>query len=209
MVKKEKGKIKAVMFDLGGVLIPYNHMIAARKMSKTINVPAKEIFHIINSNKGNFTSTYELGAPRKKYWGIMEKQLKLKRKIPYKKFDNIWNTIFHPNKKTISFIKKLKKNYKVALISNIGSLHKNHLEKKYKLNKLFSVRIYSYRIGSRKPKQKIFKEALKRLNIKPKESVFIDDRKENVRGAMKIGIHGILFRNNKQLFSDLKKLGVK
>jgi putative hydrolase of the HAD superfamily len=207
MEQKKRG-IKALIFDLGGVIIFYDHMIAARQMSKIIERDAKEIFKILNSNRGRFTCAYELGKPRRVYWDIAKKRLRVK-KIPEKKFDELWTTMFWPNKKMISQIKKLRKNYRIALISNIGSLHLKYLEKKYSLNKLFPVRVYSYKVGVRKPKPKIFKTVLKRLKVKPKEAVFIDDRPENARGAEKLGMHGIYFKSNKQTFKELKRLGIK
>ena len=47
------------------------------------------------------------------------------------------------------------------------------------------------------------------IDAKPEECVFIDDRVENIEGARKLGIHGIVFENKEQLKKDLEKLGVK
>lgn len=204
MEQKKRG-IKALIFDIGGVIIFYDHMIAARQMSKIIERDAKEIFEILDSNRGGFTHAYELGVSRKTYWRIMEKQLGVK-KIPEKKFDELWTTIFWPNKKLISQIKKLKKNYKIALISNIGSLHQRYLDKTYRLNKIFPIRIYSYKAEARKPKPEIFKAALKKLKVKPEEAVFVDDRLENARAASKLRMHGVYFRNNRQTIRELDRL---
>ena len=199
-------EIKALIFDIGGVLMFYDHRIAARKMSKIINVNSKKIFQILNDNTNSFTQAYELGASRKTYWRIMARQLNVDS-IPAKKFDEIWTTIFKPNRKIFSLAKKLKrKKYKIALISNIGSLHQKHLEKKYKLNKIFPVIIYSYKIKVRKPSPKIYKSALRKLNVKPDEVVFIDDRPENAKRAEKLGMHGIYFKNNKQAIKEINKL---
>lgn len=204
MEQKKRG-IKALIFDIGGVIIFYDHMIAARQMSKIIERDAKEIFEILDSNRGGFTHAYELGVSRKTYWRIMEKQLGVK-KIPEKKFDELWTTIFWSNKKLISQIRKLKKNYKIALISNTGSLHQKYLDKTYRLNKIFPVRIYSYKIEARKPKPEIFKTALKKLKVKPKEAIFIDDRKQNTKGAERLGMKTVLFKNNKQTIRELDRL---
>ena len=39
--------------------------------------------------------------------------------------------------------------------------------------------------------------------------VFIDDREENCRGARKLGMHAVRFRDFKQAAADLEALGVK
>ena len=103
----------------------------------------------------------------------------------------------------------MKKNYKIALISNTGRLHSNYWIKKYKLKEIFPVRVFSYKVKIQKPHKKIFRAALKKLKVKPNEAVFIDDRSENVKGVKKLGIQGIHFKNNKQTFGELRKLGIK
>jgi len=45
--------------------------------------------------------------------------------------------------------------------------------------------------------------------MKPEEAVFIDNRDWNIIPAKKLGMKTVLFRNNKQTFRELKKLGVK
>ena len=195
--------IKAVIFDLGGVLIFYNHMIAARKMSRLIRFPKEKIFAFLNENK-EFNVSYELKSSPKIYWGIAEKELG--KKIPISDFEKFWNTIFWPNKKMILFARKIKKKYKIALLSNTGNLHGSYLSKKYHLQEIFSVIIYSYKVKTRKPNRKIYEIALKKLHVKPREAIFIDDKKPNVKGAEKVGIHGVLFRNSKQAIRDVDKI---
>ena len=117
--------------------------------------------------------------------------------------------MFWPNKKLISLFKKLKKKYKLALLSNIDHPHKKYLSKKYKLKDLFPIRIYSCDVKTIKPGSKIYKIALKKLKTKPEQTIFIDDGKDNVIAAKKLGIHAIQFQNNGQLIRDLKKLGVR
>ncbi len=207
--KNKNSKVKVIIFDLGGVVVFYDHMIAAKKISKLINIPAKRIFKAISGNNSKFTNAYERGKPRKVYWRLMFDSLhKNPKKIPVEKLDKIWCEIFWPNKEIIPLIKKLKKKYKIALVSNIGKLHERYLSKKYSLKKLFPVRIYSYKEKSRKPAKKIFEITLKKFKTKPSEVLFIDDKKVNINGAKKLGMKTILFKDNKQLFKQLENLGI-
>lgn len=57
-----------------------------------------------------------------------------------------------------------------------------------------------------KPDPAIYKLLLERYNLKAEESVFIDDRLENVNGAIALGMKGVLFVNAEQLQKDLKEL---
>ena len=50
---------------------------------------------------------------------------------------------------------------------------------------------------------------LKKIGLKPEQTVFIDDMKSFIRGARKVGIHTIRFKNRAQLIKDLRKLGIR
>ncbi|MBM3228346.1 HAD-IA family hydrolase [Candidatus Pacearchaeota archaeon] len=208
-MENKKREIKALIFDVGGVVVFYDHMIAAREMSKIIRVSPKKIFNILNGSKNKFTNSYELAKSPQIYWGIMARSLKINpKKIPLKKFEKLWNTIFWPNKELILLLKNLKKEYKIALISNIGRLHEKYLAKKYRFKSFADIRVYSYKAKSRKPNKKIYLITLKRMKINSKEAVFVDDRLENVSGAKKMGLHGIHFKSNNQVVREFKELGI-
>lgn len=208
--KEENPKIKTIIFDVGGVQLNYDHMRAAKPMSKLLGVPARKIAAVIGAtgSKPGFTRYCEKGTSEKQYWNYAIKKLK-SNKISHQKLQALWNKIFWPNKKSLKLIPKLKKHYKLGLLSNMGRGHIKHLKKTYKISKPFNVSIFSAQVGMRKPDPKIYKLILKKLKVRPKQTVFVDDIKRNINAAKKIGINGILFKNNRQLFRDLKKFGVK
>lgn len=53
--------------------------------------------------------------------------------------------------------------------------------------------IFSYKEKCVKPQEEIYNRLIKRYNIVPGESVFYDDRPENIETAEKLGIHGVVF----------------
>jgi len=110
---------------------------------------------------------------------------------------------------TISLIKKLKKNYKVALLSNTNKIDFEHVLKKSETFPLFDAVTLSFEAGHKKPEKQIYLDALKKLNLKPDECVFIDDIKEYSDAASKLGIHGINYTSYKNLIKELKKLNVR
>ena len=52
------------------------------------------------------------------------------------------------------------------------------------------------------------KRQFEKFGIDPFQAVFIDDLTENVEGAVRAGITGIVFRNHNQLVQELQRLGV-
>ena len=47
-----------------------------------------------------------------------------------------------------------------------------------------------------KPDERIYRYLLERYGLNPGETLFIDDRLENVEGARKVGIQAEVFQNN-------------
>ncbi|MFR3313439.1 MAG: HAD family hydrolase [Alphaproteobacteria bacterium] len=54
----------------------------------------------------------------------------------------------------------------------------------------------SYELGLLKPDKAIYQSVLEKLNAKPEEVIFIDDKRENVEAAKSLGINGIVFDRN-------------
>lgn len=60
-----------------------------------------------------------------------------------------------------------------------------------------------------KPDEKAFLRLTKKYGIELEEAVFLDDTRENVLAAERLGIHGILFTSREQAGEELRKLGVR
>ncbi len=106
-------------------------------------------------------------------------------------------------------VQKLRKNYRVVLLTNQNALAFRALDKDLHLSGMFDDSIVSGEIGVKKPDKGIFNYILKRFNILPNELVFVDDSAENVEAARKAGIRGIQFSSISQLVADLGRAGVK
>jgi len=211
MKKRKKPKITTIIFDVGGVQYFYNHMKAAKAMENEIGVPAKRIFKILSEKAVNdsFTAKAELGPPEKEYWKQFSKELNIGPVDPVM-MSKLWNKIFTPNKPLLKLIKKLSKNYKIGILSNMSQGHKKWLISKgieipFKKTNV----IWSCDINIRKPNPKIYTITLKRLKSKPEETVFVDDFLRNIKVAKKVGEYGIVYKKHKIFLKKLKKLGVK
>jgi len=55
-----------------------------------------------------------------------------------------------------------------------------------------------------KPDHRIYQILFDRYGLDPSESVFVDDRQDNIDAALELGMGGILFKNAAQLREDLK-----
>jgi putative hydrolase of the HAD superfamily len=72
----------------------------------------------------------------------------------------------------------------------------------------FQVSLSSCYLGLRKPDRAIYTHALDILGRPPERILFIDDRAENVAGAVAVGMRGIHFVGADKLRPELASLGV-
>ncbi len=114
-----------------------------------------------------------------------------------------------PFSETLEILKKLRKNYKLGLITNTFYQSFEKLEEKFEINNIFDIVLKSYETKILKPKPEVFKLMIKKLNLSPKDCIFVDDFHMNLKPAKKLGMKTILFKNNKQLIKDLKEFGIK
>ncbi|HSW85198.1 MAG TPA: HAD family phosphatase [Candidatus Saccharimonadales bacterium] len=110
-----------------------------------------------------------------------------------------------PNEELFNYIDELKHDFKIGLLSNVVS---GYLEKLFSTDQLarFDNISISFDSGVRKPDQQAYEIAAKGLGVKTHECVFIDDQDRNVVGAQRTGMTTVLYKNVKQLRSDLSQI---
>lgn len=107
------------------------------------------------------------------------------------------------NKSIEKFFIDLKKGgYKVYLLSNYGEDYFEQLFQKYEFLNFADGRVISYEVKVTKPDKIIYKELLDKYNLISDESIFIDDKYDNICTASKLGFHTIRYRNFNQLFKQ-------
>jgi putative hydrolase of the HAD superfamily len=92
---------------------------------------------------------------------------------------------------------------KTAIVSNMGDAVLAHMERELDWLKRFDVLVWSYQLRIAKPDPAIYRYALAKLAVEPGETLFIDDRQENVDAATALGMKGIVFSTVEQLRADL------
>ena len=103
----------------------------------------------------------------------------------------------------------LEKGYDVYLLSNFQEDGFHQIYNKFSFLSEVKGRVVSYEAKLLKPEKEIYHHLLEKYNLIPEETVFIDDLKENIKAAIDIGIHGIVFENAHETREYLKTIGVK
>jgi len=102
----------------------------------------------------------------------------------------------------------LRERYRLALLSNASPSLRDQLIRWPQVLELFEVVTISAEVGLRKPDPRIYQLTLRRLQLEPGETLFIDDKVRNVEGARVLGMEGILFESPAQLQGELLKRGL-
>ncbi len=199
-------EIKAVIFDMGNVLINFNARKSAKAFAKACKVSFDKVWeHFFISQTEKAYTRGEITS--REFYNHSLQALEVP--VTYKEFSRYWNDIFWENEGMEEVLKKLKKNYPLFLISNTNKLHFDHIKKNFKIVRHFKRLFPSHEVGHRKPCPNIYKSVLKSIRLKPENTVFVDDIEKFVVGARDCGMHAILFKNPRQLVRELKKMGVK
>ncbi len=201
-------KIKVVLFDLGKVLVDFDHKRAAERICAFCDKSALQVYNLFFESPA--TLAFEEGRiPPEKFYQQVKELLDLK--LSYDSFVPIWNDIFFlsvENRSVYRLVNLLRANYKTAMLSNINFLHYEYLKARFPVFGVFDHIFLSFEMGLAKPNKEIYKKVMRTLQICPNEIFYIDDREELVESAVSLGIKGHHFSNSKQLICDLRDAGV-
>lgn len=183
--------IKTLIFDLGNVIISFDHNRIVQQIEKYCPYKSDEIYQRILTS--SITQDYNLGKISSlEFFDAVKNQLNLQ--IEFAEFSNIWNSTFDL-KPILSeqMFKKLSETYRLMLLSDTNELHFEFIRQNFPILNYFDNFVLSYQLGVLKPSPEIFLAAVKKAGCLPEECFFTDDVKGNVEGAQKAGIKAFHF----------------
>ena len=190
-------KIKNIIFDLGGVILNLDYT----KTDKEFHKLGLNNFSKLYSKKkqSKIFDDFEKGRFSAEKFIFLIKQAE-KIKIKDSDFINAWNAmLLEIPKERMDFIKRLKKDYNIYLLSNTNEIHIKKFEADLRKNNwlrdfqdCFDQVYYSSNMGMRKPDYDCFNKVLEDHNLKAHETLFIDDSVQHIEGAKKVGINAYL-----------------
>ncbi|MGZ3589922.1 MAG: HAD family hydrolase [Thermodesulfobacteriota bacterium] len=199
--------IEVILFDLGNVILPFNHFQIAEKLSlfsqrKEFEDPKRIFSYLFDAQEGAI-NPFDLGkvSPREFFQAIKER---LDLSVSFDEFVQIWCNIFVEDQEVTKIILSLKRNWRLGLVSNTDPLHFNYILSKFPVMRTFDKWILSYEVGFKKPAVQIFRKAIEWASVKPEKILYIDDTKEYVEVAGSLGIQSIHFISASQLKEELR-----
>jgi epoxide hydrolase-like predicted phosphatase len=199
-------KIKAIFFDVGGVITQPPILIKVIDGFKSIASVDPKVVEQVLKKYWYMWKTDEIGENQ--FYESVSKELGTDPKKIEKVRHNCYKLV-KTDPEILELVKKLRNYYKTAILSNHTRVWFEYLISRYKFDQLFDEVIVSYRVKKAKPNRDIFELALGKIRVKADECIFIDNQENNITAAKEFGIKTILFRNLKQLKEELSNLDVK
>ncbi|NIO48054.1 MAG: HAD-IA family hydrolase [Candidatus Aminicenantes bacterium] len=198
--------IRCVFSDLGKVIIFFDNNIFFEKIANYSPYSKEEIRELASAHF-DLVEFFDKGeiTPQDFHTRVIQE---LEARIDYDTFFSIYNDVFSLNPPVLQIMKRLKRNYRLVLLSNTDIMRYGFIKKKFPEILIFDEYVLSFEVGFMKPHPQIFRKALERAGFPAKECVFIDDREENIEAAEKLGINAIHMGPQTDLEAILREIGL-
>lgn len=207
-IRIDQMPVEVILFDLGNVILPFNHFQIAEKLSPFVQrrelQDPQRIFSSLFDNEKGLINNFDVGkvSPEEFFQSVKES---LDLSISFDEFTPIWNDIFLEDQEVSKIILSLKERVRLGLLSNTDPLHFHYILSKFPIMMAFDKWILSYEVGFKKPAIEIFQKAMEWASVEPQKILFIDDMKKHVDVAVSLGMQGIHFISASQLKKGLHK----
>lgn len=198
--------IKAILFDLGNVIVPLDFPRGYRALEARCGVPAAEIPKRIG--RTDLVKRYETGQMEShEFVAALCREVGLEASVD--EFRELWSAIFLPHTLVSeAWVERLAARNRVVLLSNTNGLHFDYIAEHYPILRHIERRVLSYEVGAAKPSSRIYQAAIQAAGCEPGECFFTDDVPVFVEGARKAGIDAEVFEGEGRLQEQLAGRGV-
>ena len=203
--------IQTLIFDLGGVII---NLKTEQEWLEEDLLPNFQPEKFQSLQQKQYFQQFETGNVSVPDFKQQLKEIAVNKNITEEEVVHHWNGILKDiPKHRVDVLKQLSKKYKLILLSNTNHIHmdfiRNYMVAEFGKNILqenFHTCYYSQEIGLRKPHKEIYEFVLQQQGITASESLFLDDKPENLSEPEKLGIHTFLVDFNALTAASLQHL---
>lgn len=197
--------ISTIIFDLGGVVLDLDQDKTANTFADYTGLSKEEVYTIFLSSP--WAPEFERG----KISAIdfrAEVRAALNADLTDNQIDSAWNAMLGDlPQKRIELLGSLRTKYQTLVLSNTNEIHIQAFDKivAYATNgntidHYFDRVHYSHHLGMRKPDSEIYSRVIDIHELKPSETLFIDDMEPNIIGAQAVGLRALHLTDQDYLF---------
>jgi glucose-1-phosphatase len=195
--------IKAFLFDIGNVLVKFDHAPAIAKLQAhcgaTAEVIREAVTGLINPLETGEISSAEF---------VQQAMQQIGYRATADEFAAAYCDIFLLNEPMWELVTTLAERFPLYLFSNTSDLHLDFLNERFPQMAMFTDGIYSMRVGAMKPMPEIYQAALDLLQVAPEEIFYIDDLEPNIVEGQKHGFqtHRYLWQQHEALLAEVGRV---
>lgn len=199
--------IRAVIFDYGMVLsnpaVPSAHarLVVASGLSR----------EILDQHYWANRHSYDLGMTGREFWAKVASDAGTSfspaQVVNLIESDVLmWTSV---NEEMLAWVEALQgAGIRTAVLSNMVWEILLHMQKRFGWLDRFDQLTWSCELGIAKPDPEIYLYTCEALEVPPEETLFLDDKPENIAGAEVLGLRALLFTTAEQLRKDLETQGL-
>ena len=185
---------KAIIFDLGGVIINLNYQATAQAFK---DLGIKDFDNVYSKQKQQLLfDDFEKGVIAvESFRAAIRKHLT--KVVTNDEIDTAWNAmLLDIPVYRMQWLEELAKQYRIFLLSNTNEIHIKAFTQilittygKNIFESTFEKIYYSSRMKMRKPDAEIFEFVLNENNLSANQTLFVDDSEQHIKGAEKVGLY--------------------
>ncbi len=191
--------IKNIIFDFGGVILDIDPQLT---FNEFVNLGFKNPEALLQPEfMEDIAAKFERGILTPEVFRNKLREF-LAIDATDQQLDDAWNALlFDIPGERIEVIKQVKKNYTTLLLSNSNEIHYELFVRDLQLrfgyrefDDLFDKAYFSFDLHLSKPNPEIFEFVINQHELNPSETLFIDDREDNIAVAQKLGFRTYLLQ---------------
>ena len=194
------------LFDLGKVLVDFDHRRACRQLHELTGVDDQRVWEILFDS--GLETEYELGLAPELFCQRLRDALHTD--MSDRSLLEAHADIFSLRHAMVPLVSQLSvAGYPLGILSNTCPSHWQHCCRKFRLVRtLFETTVLSFEVGAMKPVPTIFHAAIERAGVEPRRILFVDDIRQNVEAACAAGLDAVHYSTTYHLSRELMLRGV-
>jgi putative hydrolase of the HAD superfamily len=198
-------RLKGVIFDYGNVLCARQQAADVAAMAAVFDAPVPAFEEAYWERRDVFDAA---ALTPEEYWSeiarALDRNLNGRMLADAMAIDNrSWS---HPSPVMARWAAAIRgAGLRTAILSNMPITLRMHLDNQVKWLPEFDHRTFSCDVRVSKPRPEIFEHCIAGLGTAPEETIFLDDREENIRAAAAMGWRTLLFEDAEQAQRELNR----
>ena len=197
--------INAIIFDLGNVVLNYDHGRSVKRIARLADWPEDEVESFVFGDLKNNFNRGKISA--KEFYTRVRERFALG--IDLDSFTVLWCDIFWENPDVVGLLPALSRKYPLYLLTNTDILHFKYILDNFAVIPHFKKVFASYQMGTAKPDREIFLRALQSIAQPAQRVLYVDDEPSFINAARDCGMQIIHYSPGTVLGTELRAFNIQ